>query len=276
MLAAPLWVGPFEAARGPGSLDETRLENDNLAPALRGDQAPSLARMEVQNNTDEDVFLTLSVDDVVGRYSATWTRSRVLLADETGISDCLQTGGCESTPPSAAVDEIIVLQPILDSLVTFRVFDLRTGVTPKCLNCRPNEFRIAAGGRFEVQAVVGNLGFLIPSSLDRSQIEEIQVGPIGAQAPLTGVDGGGYVHCIQTEKELGLCNRRLSYQLFRALARATFQLDLLRISAASSPSVLIAPRLPQPPNDSGSFTLSLPVSTEVIWTTEDANIPVTE
>ncbi|WP_045118985.1 hypothetical protein [Haliangium ochraceum] len=272
--AAPLWAGSFNAASGSGSFDETRLESNNLAPVLRGDQAPVLARLEVQNNTDEDVFLTLRVDDIVGRYSATWTRSRVLLSEDGGMSDCLQTGECSGAPPPDVVDEIIGLQPIPDSLVTLRVFDLATGVTPKCPNCRPNEVQIAAGGHFEVQAVVSSLAFLVPPSINRAQIQEIQVGPIGAQAQLTGVDNGGYVHCPDVDPDSGLCRQRFSYQLFRALARATLQFDALTISAVSSPSPLIAPRSPQPPVAGDDFTLSSPISAGGTWTTVDANLPI--
>ncbi|WP_233104168.1 hypothetical protein [Haliangium ochraceum] len=274
--AAPLWAGSFNAASGPGSFDERRLESNNLAPVLRGDQAPVLARLEVQNNTDEDVFLTLRADDIVGRYSATWTRSRVLLSEEEGMSDCLETGECFSAPPPDVVDEIIGLQPIPDSLVTLRVFDLATGVTPKCPNCRPNEVQIAAGGHFEVQAVVSNLAFLVPPSVNRTQIQEIQVGPIGAQVQLTGVDRRGYVHCEDTVPGSSLCRVRLSYQLFHALARATLQVDSLTISAVSSPLSTLAPRSPQPPLEGDNFTFSLPVSTAVTWTTEDASIPVSQ
>lgn len=50
-------------ALGPGSHDAIRLENNNLAPALRGDIAPILASLPVENTTTADVYLTLSIDE---------------------------------------------------------------------------------------------------------------------------------------------------------------------------------------------------------------------
>src|SRR5690606_4491580 len=91
-LAAPLWAGPFDVALGPGSFDETRLENDNLAPAIRGEETPVLARLEVQNNTNADVYLSLSVDDILGRYTATWTSSRAFLQEDFTTDDCVRAG----------------------------------------------------------------------------------------------------------------------------------------------------------------------------------------
>jgi hypothetical protein len=104
LLAAPLWGGRFEASIGPGSFDEARLENDNLAPVIRGDETPVLASFPVENNTDADVYLTLSIDELTGRYSATWTSSRAFLRRDTEPDDCLVQQTCSEEEPATETD----------------------------------------------------------------------------------------------------------------------------------------------------------------------------
>ncbi|HEX6245090.1 MAG TPA: hypothetical protein VFZ61_29415, partial [Polyangiales bacterium] len=78
VLAPPLWAGSL-IALGPDSLDVFRFESDNLAPVLRGELAPVVARLLVENNTDAGAYLTLNLDELTGRYEASAIDSRALL-----------------------------------------------------------------------------------------------------------------------------------------------------------------------------------------------------
>ena len=272
VLAAPLWAGPFDVALGAGSFDDTRLENDNLAPVLRGDETPVLARLEVQNNTDADVYLTLGIDELVGRYAATWTSSRAFLYSESGLSDCLVTGACAVEPPPEPVSEIVPPQALPASLATLRVIDTSTGLETACPVCSPGEVRIAGRGRYEVQVVAADLGFLVAGEVDRARIAEIGVGPIGSETGLTGVDQGIYVSCIAQDGN-GTCEMRQSYQIYHAITDAVVQVDSLVISAMVRSAPELANRQPQPPAEAGDSTLSAPVTTTLSWTTLDENLP---
>ncbi|ACY18847.1 hypothetical protein [Haliangium ochraceum] len=271
--AAPLWAGTFGAATGAGSFDETRLENDNLAPVLRGDQAPILARLEVQNNTDADAYLTFNIDELTGRYSATWVHSRALLSIEPGASDCLTTGACNTSLPPAPAVETLPPQTLPASMLTLRVVDKLAGQEPSCPTCRPNENHLGARGQFEVQALVADLAPLVAGSVIRTQISEIHVGRLEAPTQLTGVDRGIYVRCSRQHEMTGECQERITYQQYSAITGIFVSVDTLAISALASASPVSTPQKPQPPTELSTSTLSTPLATAVTWETRDEVLP---
>jgi hypothetical protein len=271
LLGAPLWGGSFELAIGPGSFDDARLESDNLAPVIRGDETPVVASFPVENNTDADVYLTLSIDELTGRYSATWISSRALLRVDSEQDDCLAQQTCSEDEP-ATDTEFLGPATIPASAVSVRVVEQVSGREATCDDCDPNEFRIAARARYQVQVIVADLGFLLAPGVQRNTIAEIAVGPIGTAARLTGVDGGIYVYC--SSPLMAVCRGHQIFQLYRALTAAAIEIDRVTISAQTSALPADLPRTPQPPVDAArQLTLSEPISTGFIWITEDAALP---
>lgn len=276
LLAAPLRADPFEVALGPGSFDAARLEGDNLAPVLRGEVQPVLARFALENNTGADVYLTLRIDELAGRYQAEWLRSRAFLREEVGEDDCLDQQTCSVVAPPEPVAEILGPVVIPPSFAGVRVVEQGSGREAACAACDPGEVLIAAGGRYEVQVVVSEPSFLSPPGVQPAQIAEIAAGPIGSAARLTGVDEGVYVECTEPDDmSPGVCGRRNVFQLYRAMTTAVIEIDRLVLSAQSSALSGSPPQPPLPAVDpSQDSTLSEPISTSFTWTTaEDATLP---
>jgi hypothetical protein len=271
VLAPPLYAAA-PVALGPGSFDDTRVENDNLAPVLRGELTPAGARMLVENNTEAGAYVTLSVDELTGRYQASAIDSRALLRQDGDTDDCLNQGTCTEAPPPEPVTTIIGPAALPPSFIRLRVVELGTGREATCAECDPNEFHLAPHGRYEVQAVVADLGFLLPPGMPRDRIAEISVGPIGSAVRLTGVDDGLYVRCTGTNLD-GLCDGRTVFQRYRALTSVIIELDRLVISARTSAFPKSLPRTPLPSADASNATLSAPVSTNFTWTTQDDTLP---
>jgi hypothetical protein len=120
--------------------------------------------------------------------------------------------------------------------------------------------------------IVTDLSFLVAPGVQRDQIAEIAVGSIGDAERLTGVDGGIYIYCARPEM-IG-CTDRLTFQLYRAMTGAAIEIDRLVMSAQTSALPGGLPRTPLPPVDpSRQSTLSEPISTGFIWTTEDVALP---
>lgn len=273
LLAAPLWGGLFDVATGAGSFDDTRLESNNLAPTLRGDETPVVLSFPVENNTDADVYLTLRIDELTGRYTATWASAGAFLLRDESLDDCVEQQTCSLDPPPNPPPETFIPSAIPSSFASLRVVEQVSGRPAACAACDPGEFRIAARGRYEVQVLVADLSFLIAPGIQRSEIAEIAVGPVGNAARLTGVDNGIYVQCSRFDVMAG-CDRHDVFQLYRAMTRADLEIDRLVISARTNARPGDVPRTPLPPVDRArQSTLSEPVSTSFTWTTEDASLP---
>ncbi len=269
-------VPPLHAASmvplGPGSLDVFRFESDNIAPVLRGELAPVVARLLVENNTDAGAYLTLSLDELIGRYAASAIESRALLRQDNDVDDCLNQGTCSAEVPPDPVTTTIGPTAIPSSFIRLRVVEQGSGRDASCAECDPGESYLAPHGRYEVQAVVADLSFLIRPGMPRDQIAEISVGPIGNAVRLTGVDDGIYVRCVLQDENGGCLGHRV-FQLYRAITSAIIEMDRLVITAKSSASAKSSPRTPLPSIDDTNSTLAQPVSTSFTWTTQDATLP---
>lgn len=270
VLAPPLRVGSL-VALGPDSLDVFRFESDNLAPVLRGEFAPIVARLLVENNTDAGAYLTLSLDDLAGRYATSAIDSRVLLRQDIDVDDCLTEGTCSMDAPPEPSTMTIGPAAIPPSFLRLRVVEQGSGRDASCPECDPSEFYLAPHGRYEVQAVVADLSFLIPPGMPRDQIAEISIGPLGDAARLTGVDEGAHIRCGQDL--MPGCRGHRVFQLYRAITSAVIEVDRLVISAQTSAFPKSPPRTPVPSADAASSTLSAPVTAGFTWTTQDATLP---
>ncbi len=271
VLASPLRATEV-VPLGPASLDDTRFENDNLAPLLRGELAPVVARLLVENNTDAGAYLTLNLDELTGRYEVASTDSRALLREDTGLNDCVGRQTCNTQAPPEPTSQTIGPTTIPPSFLGLRVVEQGSDREATCADCDPNEFYLAPQGHYEVQVVVADSSFLVPPGMPRDQIAEISVGPISSAARLTGVDAGIYVQCINPVGTLQ-CDLRKTFQRYRAMTSAIIEVDRLRISGQTSASSKSPPRTPRPPLDATSSTLSEPVSTSFTWTTQDETLP---
>ena len=157
------------------------------------------------------------------------------------------------------------------SFVRLRVIEQGSGRDVTCAECDPGVFYLAPHGRYEVQAVVADLSFLIPPGMSRDQVAEISVGPIGNATRLTGVDDGAYIQC-GFDLNPG-CRGHMVFQLYRAITSAVIEVDRMVISARTSAFPKSPPRTPLPSADATNSTLSEPVSTSFTWTTQDATLP---
>jgi hypothetical protein len=271
VLAPPLRAGSL-VALGPDSLDVFRFESDNLAPVLRGELAPGVARLLVENNTDAGAYLTLNLDDLAGRYTASAIDSRALLRQDADRDDCLGQQTCSAQAPPETTSQTIGPAAVPRSFVRLRVVEQGSGRDASCAECDPGEFYLAPHGSYEVQAVVADLSFLIPPGVPRDQIAEILVGPIGSAVRLTGADDGVYVHCFDPFDAV-TCDQHAVFQLYRALTSAIIEVDRLVISAQTSAFPKSTPRTPMPSVDGAESTLAEPVSAGFTWTTQDATLP---
>jgi hypothetical protein len=271
VLAPPLRAGSL-IALGPDSLDVFRFESDNLAPVLRGELAPVVARLLVENNTDAGAYLTLNLDELTGRYEASALDSRALLRQDQVVDDCLNQGTCSEDAPPEPSTSNIGPAAIPPSFLRLRVVEQGSGRDAACAECDPGEFYLAPNGRYEVQAIVADLIFLVPPGMPRDQISEISVGPVGTATRLTGVDDGIHVRCHQRLMPEG-CRGHDVFQLYRAITSAIIEIDRLVISAQTSAFPTSLPRTPLPAVDASNSTLSEAVSTSFTWTTQDAMLP---
>ncbi len=269
MLAPPLRAGSL-LALGPNSLDVFRFESDNLAPVLRGELAPVVARMLVENNTGAGAYLTLNMDELTGRFTASATNSRALLRQDSDGDDCLNQGTCLPEAPPAPSTTTIGSAALPASFVRLRVIEQGSGRDASCAECDQGEFYLAPNGRYEVQAIVADLSFLIPPGMPRDQIAEVSVGPIGNAVRLTGVNDGLYVRCLEPQPHT-TCEGHAVFQLYRSMTSAIIEVDRLIISAQTSAFPKSPPRTPLPAVDVA--TLSEPVTTSFTWTTQDATLP---
>jgi hypothetical protein len=270
VLAPPLYAAA-PVSLGPDSFDDNRCESDNLAPVLRSELAPVGARMLVENNTGTGAYFTPSLDELTGRFTVSAVASRALLRQDNDSDDCLNQGTCSMNAPPDPVTTTIGPAAIPAGFLRLRVVEQGTGRETNCAECDPGEFYLAAHGRYEVQAVVADLSFLIPPGVPRDQIAEISVGPIGNAVRLTGVDGGMYIRCHRDA--MPGCEGHSVFQLYRAIRSAVIEVDRLVISAQTSAFPKSPPRTPLPSVDATNSTLSEPVSTSFTWTTQDATLP---
>jgi hypothetical protein len=271
VLAPPLRAGSL-VALGPDSFDVFRFESDNLAPVLRGELAPVVARLLVENNTDAGAYLTLNLDELTGRYAASAIESRALLRQDNAFDDCLNQGTCSADAPPEPSTSNIGPAALPSSFLRLRMVEQGSGRDASCVECDPGEFYLAPHGRYEVQAVVADLSFLIPPGMPRDQIAEISVGPIGNAARLTGVDDGIYVRCMIPQPNT-TCGGHEVFSRYRAMTSAIIEVDRLVISAQTSAFAKSPPRTPLPSIDDTNSTLAESVSTSFTWTTQDATLP---
>lgn len=269
-LASPHAVRPPVA----GTADATMLLV--LADLIRGDVpvevAPSAARMLLENNTVADVYLTPRIDELTGRYSATWTSSRALLLEVAGASDCLAEQTCTLDPPPEPRIDPLIPDAVPASYMALRVVRQGTGQAAACTGCDPGEFALPSHGHYQLEAVTVDLGFLVPPEVDRARVASISVGPVGDTVPLTGVDNGIYVHCARQD-DFGRCTQRRIFQLYQAMLSATIEIDRLTMSGKTSPTPRLTPRTPQPPADPArASTFSEPVSVRFTWTTQEHEV----
>lgn len=256
---------------GPDSLDVFRFESDNLAPVLRGELAPVVARLLVENNTNAGAYLTLNMDELTGRYEASAIDSRALLRQDNNLDDCLNQGTCSADAPPEPSTSNIGPAAIPPSFLRLRVVELSSGRDASCAECDPGEFYLAPNGRYELQALVADLSFLIPPGMPRDQLAEISAGPIGNATRLTGVEDGTYIYCHRDA--MPGCEGHSAFQLYRAITSAVIDVDRLVISARTSAFPKNPPRTPLPSTDAANPTLSEPVSAGFTWTTQDATLP---
>jgi hypothetical protein len=157
-------------------------------------------------------------------------------------------------------------------LFRLRVVEQGSGRDASCADCDAGEFYLAPYGRYEVQAVVADLSFLLPSGMPRAQVAEISVGPIGNAVRLTGVDDGIYVRCVFPQPNTS-CKDHEVFQLYRAMTSAIIEVDRLVISTRTSAFPKSPPRTPLPSADNTNSTLSEPLSAGFTWITQDATLP---
>ena len=284
--AAPLHAGAAQIVLGPGSADSVNLDNDEVHRLLGARLDPSFAfpfvRIPVQNNTGELVYLTPSIDALIGTYDRTWIAARAFLRQDTSPDDCLTTNPptCSlEVPREPRLDDTVENQPLpgptdADAFVALRVIDTAGGFVDACSECRPGEFRLAPGRVYELQAVVTTLDFLVPDGIDTSRIRRISVGPTGDRVQLTGFVDESIFHRCLDEDLVGNCTDHQFFTLYQALTAAHLDIQFIRISVRTAPSPMLPARVPRPARSANASTLSSPVSTSYAWSTTEERIPL--
>jgi hypothetical protein len=284
--AAPLYATQAQIVLGPGSADSVNLDNDEVHRLLGERLDPSLAlpfvRIPVQNNTDEVVYLTPAIDELIGTYDRTWIAARAFLREDASPDDCLTTSPptCSlEVPREPRLEDTVENQPLPgptapDAFVALRVVDTVGGFVDACSECRPGEFRLAPRRAYELQAVVTTLDFLVPEGIDTGRITRISVGPAGDKVQLTGfVDESSFNLC-GGQSMAGNCTAHQFFALYQALTAARIDIQSVRISARTAPTATLPPRVPRPARSANASTLSSPVSTSYVWSTTEERVPV--
>jgi hypothetical protein len=284
--AAPLYAsGEAQIVLGPGSADRVNLDNDEVHRLLGERLDPSLAfpflRIPVQNNTDEVVYLTPAIDELIGTYDRIWIAARAFLRQDASPDNCLTANPptCSpDVPREPRLEDAAENQPLPgpaapDAFVALRVIDTAGGFVDECSECRPGEFRLAPGRAYELQAVITTLDFLVPEGIDTSRITRISVGPTGDKVQLTGfVDVSNFNQCRAVMG--GACIDHEFFALYQALTAAHLDIQSIRISGRTAPSPTLPARVPRPARSANASTLSSPVSTSYAWSTTEERIPV--
>jgi hypothetical protein len=284
--AMPLYARQAEVVVGPGSPDSLNLDNDEIHRLLGERLDPSLAypfvRIPVQNNTDEVVYFTPTIDELIGTFGRTWIAARALLRDDSNPDDCLA-----SSPPTCSIElprnprieDMVENQPLPgpidpEAFVALRVIDIEGGFSDECSECRPGEFRLAPRRAYELQVVVTTLDFLIPEGIDTNRITRISVGPTGDQVQLTGfVDTSSFNRCSFPSMVPGRCDEHEFFTVYQALTAARIDIQSIRISARTAPRSTLPARVPRPARSTNVSTFSSPVSTSHAWSTTEDRIP---
>jgi hypothetical protein len=285
--AAPLYATPAQIVLGPGSVESVNLDNDEIHRLLGDRLDPLLAypfvRIPVQNNTDEVVYLTPAIDELIGTYDRTWIAARAFLREDEAPDSCLTTNPptCSiEIPREPRLEDTVENQPLStppdpDAFVALRVIDTAGGFMDECSECRPGEFRLAPHHAYELQVVVTTLDFLVPEYIDAGRITRISVGPTGDKAQLTGaVDVSSFNLCERRDLMTLDCLRHEFYTLYQALIGARIDIQSLRISARTTPSPTMTLRGPRPARNPSTSTLSTPISTSYAWSTTEVRLPV--
>lgn len=270
-LGPPLWVGPPGDTVGPGSLQATRLEANNLAPLLNGmvPEGKVLAAFEIYNGTFDPAFVTLQYDQPLGSYQGEWARGATFIA-ELGIDGCLQTGLCSAGLPADPELSAIGPYPLPPLVSGIRVVEKNSGIELPCSECDSGEFMIEGGRAYEVQILVDDMGFLLPVPVE--QVAELVVG-VGNPGFLTGVLGDVEERCYW-EESLQECQEHIRYQLYQALTAVDMDIRGLVVRGRVSPSVALPPRIPNP-SASSERTLMEPIRMDITWTTVEPGLPDT-
>jgi hypothetical protein len=284
--AAPLYATQAQIVLGPGSADSVDLDNDEIHRLLGERLEPSFAypfvRIPVQNNTDEVVYLTPAIDELIGTYDRTWIAARAFLRADASPDNCLTTNPptCSmELPRDPRLEDTVENQSLPgpadpDAFVTLRVIDTAGGFVDACSECRPGEFRLAPRRAYELQAVVTTFDFLVPEGIDTGRITRIAVGPTGDRVQLTGfVDESGFNRC-SAQNPAGDCTDHEFFALYQALTAAHIDIQSVRISARTAPTATLPPRVPRPARSANVSTFSSPVSTSYAWSTTEERIPV--
>jgi hypothetical protein len=284
--AAPLYAGrEAQIVLGPGSADSVNLDNDEVHRLFGERLDPAFAfpfvRIPVQNNTDELVYLTPAIDELIGTYDRTWIAARAFLRDDDNPDDCLTTSPptcSQALPREPRLEDTVENQSLPgpadpNAFVALRVVDTAGGFVDECSECRPGEFRLAPGRAYELQVVITTLDFLVPEGIDTSRITRISVGPVGDRAQLTGFVDESSFHLCDTSMA-GICTRHLFFALYQALTAARIDIQSIRISARTAPTATLPPRVPRPARSANVSTLSSPVFTSYAWSTTEERIPV--
>jgi hypothetical protein len=285
--AAPLYSTQPQFVLGPGSVDSINLDNDEVHRLL-GERldlvlAFPFVRIPVQNNTDEVVYLTPAIDELIGTFARTWIGARAFLREDASPDDCLTTNPptCSlEVPREPRLENTVENQPLPGpadpgAFVSLRVIDTAGGFVDECSECRPGEFRLAPGRAYELQAVVTTLDFLVPTGIDPGRITRISVGPTGDRVQLTGfVEANNFHRCRDENPITGSCDRHEFFTLYQALTDASLDLQSLRISARTAPSPTLPPRTPRPARSVSASTFSSPVATSYAWSTAEGRLPI--
>ena len=284
--AAPLYATQPQFVLGPGSVDSINLDNDEVHRLLGERLDPALAhpfvRIPVQNNTDEVVYLTPTIDELIGTFARTWIAARAFLRDDNVPDSCLTTSPptCSlARPREPRLEDTVENQQLPgpthpDAFIALRVIDTAGGFVDECNECRPGEFRLAPRRAYELQAVVTTLDFLVPEGIDTGLITRIAVGATGDRVQLTGfVDSNNVNFCRRENSNTLDCLEHEFYAVYQALTGARIDIQSLRISARTAPSPTLTPRRPRPARNASASTLSTPVSTSYAWSTTEERLP---
>jgi hypothetical protein len=285
-LAAPVHVAPLALASGPDSLTAANLDNDDVAALLGGtlpaERGYPLARIPVTNGSGEVVYLTPQLDELTGTYDRTFVSARALVREDARVDACI-TGNpptCSTAlPREPRQEERVISQPLpalasSASFLALRVVDAQSSAVVTCDECRPGEARLDPGRSYEVQVVATSLDFLLPTSVDPGRVARIQVGPSDNRKRLVGaVDEVEHVYCAEPDEAAGLCRGHQIFDLYQALTEARIDIQSMRISARTAPSLTLAPRTPRPSAGTADATFSTPLSTSYEWSAAEPHIP---
>jgi hypothetical protein len=286
-LAAPLRVLPAVEATGPGSLHAVSIHDPDtfdLSMLINATTAREIMWFEVQNGTDDPVYVTFDYAQPSAEYDLTWQRSNVELSSDTAPPGCTITldGTCPDPWPAEYESDgaVLVNQRLPGDAWNLRILDITTGMPVTvnvCEGCDANEYQFGARvdatrpRRYKIALVIDDLSALAPKHPleEMEQYDDIELAPsILPGLFITGKRYGTIFKCKRSV--MGICEEAATYRHYRAIRSAALRIAIATITGRVAPTADIAPRLPSAQSSTFGVAPTIPSFT---WSVDELALP---